>query len=107
VILLFYFNFFGIFGEVSYSDDVALYIWCQVLGQFRMQQYDPCTQAHSNIFFNRPDVQKAMHANTTGIPYPWEKCSNTLFTNWTDTATSVLPIYQELLEAGLRLWVFR
>ena len=78
--------------------------WCQALG---MLEYDPCTQAYSQIYFNRPDVQKAMHANTTGIPYPWTSCSAPLMANWTDMATTVLPIFQELLEAGLRLWMFR
>lgn len=27
--------------------------------------------------------------------------------NWKDSAVTVLPIYKELLEAGLRLWVYR
>lgn len=78
-----------------------------VLGHFRREEYDPCTYDYSLIYFNRPDVQKAMHANTTGIPYPWVGCSDPLFLNWKDSATTVLPIYQELLEAGLQLWVFR
>lgn len=77
-----------------------------VLGHFRREEYDPCTYDYSLIYFNRPDVQKAMHANTTGIPYPWVGCSDPLFLNWKDSATTVLPIYQELLEAGLQLWVF-
>jgi serine carboxypeptidase-like clade 2 len=76
------------------------------LGRFRREEYDPCTYDYSLIYFNRPDVQKAMHANTTGIPYEWVGCSDPLFLNWQDQATSVLPIYHELLEAGYRLWVF-
>lgn len=34
-------------------------------------------------------------------------CSETLNRNWNDTAVSVLPIYKELIAAGLRIWVFR
>lgn len=77
-----------------------------VLGLVR-QGYDPCTYDNSLIYFNRPDVQKAMHANTTGIPYPWVGCSDQLIVNWKDSAATVLPIYRELLNAGLRLWVIR
>lgn len=77
-----------------------------LLGHLRRQEYDPCTYDYSLVYFNRPDVQKAMHANTTGIPYPWVGCSDPLYLNWQDSAKTVLPIYQELLEAGLRLWVF-
>ncbi|CAI9091083.1 OLC1v1026008C1 [Oldenlandia corymbosa var. corymbosa] len=36
--------------------------------------YDPCTERHSEVYFNIPEVQKALHANITGIPYPWKTC---------------------------------
>lgn len=36
--------------------------------------YDPCTENYAEKYYNRPDVQKAMHANTTGIPYEWTAC---------------------------------
>ena len=33
--------------------------------------------------------------------------SDVLIKNWNDSEASVLPIYKELIEAGLRIWVFR
>lgn len=36
--------------------------------------YDPCTETYAEKYYNRLDVQKAMHANTTGIPYRWTAC---------------------------------
>ena len=36
--------------------------------------YDPCTETYAEKYYNRLDVQKAMHANTTGIPYRWTSC---------------------------------
>lgn len=75
--------------------------------QVRGEAYDPCTFYYSVTYFNRPDVQQAIHANTTGIPYPWTGCSVTLDANWNRTTTTVIPIYEEFLAAGLRLWVFR
>ncbi|KAF8403027.1 hypothetical protein HHK36_011122 [Tetracentron sinense] len=68
--------------------------------------YDPCTESHSKIYFNHPEVQKALHANVTGISYPWETCSDIVGNNWADSPLSMLPIYQELIAAGLRIWVF-
>lgn len=41
--------------------------------------YDPCTERYSKIYFNLPEVQKALHANVTGIPYPWKTCRHILF----------------------------
>ncbi|KAH9768217.1 serine carboxypeptidase-like 27 [Citrus sinensis] len=37
--------------------------------------YDPCTERYSEVYFNHPEVQKALHANVTGISYPWRTCS--------------------------------
>ncbi|KAL6551608.1 Serine carboxypeptidase-like 25 [Orobanche gracilis] len=73
----------------------------------RLSGYDPCTEKYAEIYYNRPDVQKALHANTSGrIPYKWTACSETLNRNWNDTDSSILPIYRELIAAGLRIWVF-
>ncbi|XP_011009402.1 PREDICTED: serine carboxypeptidase-like 25 isoform X2 [Populus euphratica] len=68
--------------------------------------YDPCTEKYAEIYYNRPDVQKALHANVTKTPYKWTACSEVLNRNWNDTAVSVLPIYREMLASGLRIWVF-
>ncbi|RAL37720.1 unnamed protein product [Cuscuta campestris] len=72
----------------------------------RVSGYDPCTERYAEIYYNRPDVQKAMHANSTAIPYKWTACSDTLLKNWNDTEISMLPIYRKLIAAGLRIWVF-
>lgn len=36
--------------------------------------YDPCASDHTYDYLNRPEVQKALHANVTKIPYPWSHC---------------------------------
>lgn len=41
----------------------------------KLPPYDPCTAFYSTSYMNLPDVQKAMHANTSGfIEYPWQLC---------------------------------
>ncbi|KAK7411564.1 hypothetical protein VNO78_02999 [Psophocarpus tetragonolobus] len=72
----------------------------------RVSGYDPCTENYAEKFYNRRDVQKALHANVTNIPYKWTACSDVLFVDWKDSEFSVLPIYKELIAAGLRIWVF-
>jgi len=36
--------------------------------------YDPCTEAYVTKYFNRGDVQRALHANRTRLPYPYSPC---------------------------------
>lgn len=68
--------------------------------------FDPCTARHSEVYFNIPEVQKAFHANVTRISYPWTTCSDTVINAWGDSPKSMLPIYRELIAAGLKIWVF-
>lgn len=72
----------------------------------RVSGYDPCTENYAENYYNRPDVQNAMHANITRIPYKWTACSDTLIKNWNDSEDSMLPTYKELISAGLKIWVF-
>ncbi|KAG5557389.1 hypothetical protein RHGRI_007596 [Rhododendron griersonianum] len=60
--------------------------------------YDHCTAMCSQVYFNLPEVQKALHANMTVI---------LLVTTGADSPLSMLPIYRELIAAGLRIWVYR
>ncbi|KAL5569288.1 hypothetical protein UlMin_025863 [Ulmus minor] len=68
--------------------------------------YDPCTERHSKVYFNNPEVQQALHANITKLSYPWKTCSDIVGEYWADSPLSMLPIYRELIAAGLKIWVF-
>ncbi|KAF7820114.1 serine carboxypeptidase-like 27 [Senna tora] len=68
--------------------------------------YDPCTERYSELYFNLPEVQEALHANVTNISYSWKTCSDIVGNYWGDSPLSMLPIYQELINAGLKIWVY-
>lgn len=42
--------------------------------------YDPCTEGYAEKYFNRKDVQVALHANVTNLPYPYTPCRLDLLT---------------------------
>ncbi|CAE7923916.1 SCPL25, partial [Symbiodinium sp. KB8] len=70
-------------------------------------RYDPCVSSSVSHYLNRPEVQSAIHANTTGsLHYPWSDCSSIVHYSRFDLLTSVLPIYRELLTSGIRMLVF-
>lgn len=70
------------------------------------EKYDPCTEKHSTVYFNWPDVQKALHVSPEFAPSKWETCSDLVSTNWKDSPITVLDIYHELIHSGLRIWMF-
>ncbi|XP_048494938.1 serine carboxypeptidase-like 26 isoform X2 [Beta vulgaris subsp. vulgaris] len=68
---------------------------------------DDCVVTYTTKYMNRPDVQKALHANISGsIPHPWRACSDVVRSSWTDSPKSMLPIFKELITAGVQIWVF-
>ncbi|XP_020268604.1 serine carboxypeptidase II-2 [Asparagus officinalis] len=70
------------------------------------EKYDPCSEKHSTVYFNLPEVQHALHVNPAAAPSKWETCSDAVYDNWRDSSRSILPIYHELIEHGLRIWMF-
>ncbi|XP_043707224.1 serine carboxypeptidase-like 25 [Telopea speciosissima] len=72
----------------------------------RLSGYDPCRKQYAEIYYNRPDVQQALHANTTKISYHWTACRLIKSINYTEKAHSILPIYKEMIAGGLRIWVY-
>ncbi|KAI3909717.1 hypothetical protein MKW98_014134 [Papaver atlanticum] len=71
------------------------------------EKYDPCTEADSTVYFNLPEVQKALHVNPAVAPTKWKTCSDIVNDdNWKDSPRSMLPIYKELIKEGLRIWMF-
>ncbi|GJN02294.1 hypothetical protein PR202_ga19628 [Eleusine coracana subsp. coracana] len=67
--------------------------------------YDPCTEAYVTSYFNRGEVQRALHANRTGLPYQYSPCSEVI-RKWNDSPATILPILKKLMGAGLRVWVY-
>ncbi|XP_019152694.1 PREDICTED: serine carboxypeptidase-like 40 [Ipomoea nil] len=66
---------------------------------------DPCSDYYVYAYLNRPDVQKALHANVTKMHYDWEPCSDVL-RDWVDSAFTVIPLIDDLMSNGIRVWIF-
>ncbi|KAK4479455.1 hypothetical protein RD792_014969 [Penstemon davidsonii] len=68
--------------------------------------YDPCTQQHSTVYFNLPEVQSALHVHINDSSLKWKVCNHVVSKNWKDSPKSVLNIFRKLLHSGLRIWIF-
>uniref|UniRef100_A0A5B7A9P3 Carboxypeptidase n=1 Tax=Davidia involucrata TaxID=16924 RepID=A0A5B7A9P3_DAVIN len=68
-------------------------------------QFDPCSDYYVYAYLNWPDVQKALHANVTKLKYDWEPCSDVI-KDWEDSPSTVIPLLQEFIANGLRVWIF-
>ncbi|GER31446.1 serine carboxypeptidase-like 33 [Striga asiatica] len=69
--------------------------------------YDPCSlvSLYTRKYFNRKDVQKALHVN--GPHVKWQECNYTMSgTTYNRSIFSVLPIYKKLINVGLKIWMY-
>ncbi|KAI3445071.1 hypothetical protein Pfo_001736 [Paulownia fortunei] len=66
---------------------------------------DPCSDYYVQAYLNRPDVQQALHANLTKIPYRVQPCSDVIG-KWEDSPSTVIPLLKEFLANGLRVWIY-
>ncbi|XP_022860894.1 serine carboxypeptidase II-3-like [Olea europaea var. sylvestris] len=66
--------------------------------------FDPCSDNYVFEYLNIPEVQKALHANTTGVPGPWADCSYDI--EWQDMPDTVLPTIKKLMASGISVWIY-
>ncbi|KAK6159367.1 hypothetical protein DH2020_006681 [Rehmannia glutinosa] len=71
-----------------------------------LSSYDPCSDYYVYAYLNTPEVQKALHANVTGTPGPWDSCNYDILANWNDEPETVLPVIKELMASGISVWIY-
>ncbi|KAE8690455.1 Serine carboxypeptidase-like 33 [Hibiscus syriacus] len=67
--------------------------------------HDPCYSEYAEMYFNRPDVQKSIHADARGVK--WESCKDSILNTYNFSVFSVLPTYKKLIKANLKIWMYR
>ncbi|KAL6198100.1 hypothetical protein ACLB2K_027892 [Fragaria x ananassa] len=97
-------------GDTANSDDASMQVMMMKKTSTMMPRimggYDPCLDDYSKKFYNRADVQKALHVSNGLQLKNWSICSVKIFNDWTDSKPSILPIYKKLIAAGMRIWVY-
>uniref|UniRef100_A0A0D9XQC0 Carboxypeptidase n=1 Tax=Leersia perrieri TaxID=77586 RepID=A0A0D9XQC0_9ORYZ len=85
-----------------------------VMQELRLRKYvtkmsvgvDVCMTYERYFYFNLPEVQQALHANRTHLPYGWSMCSDVLNYSNTDGNINILPLLQRIVEHKIPVWIF-
>ena len=67
------------------------------------QTFDACRDDKTSDYLNTPAVKEAIHANASIV---WRECSNVIDYSRFDLLSSMLPVYNELIAAKLRILVY-
>nr|GEW86104.1 serine carboxypeptidase-like 31 [Tanacetum cinerariifolium] len=94
----------------AYSENKALSVMFKKAKSNMMPRilggYDPCLDDYAKGYYNKPEVQKALHVSNGLHLKNWSICNMDVFDGWKQTIGSVLPIYKKLIDAKLRIWVY-
>ncbi|PIN05225.1 Serine carboxypeptidases (lysosomal cathepsin A) [Handroanthus impetiginosus] len=72
----------------------------------QISNFDPCSDDYVFTYLNAPEVQKALHADRTGVPVQWEDCNDAINIDWQDQPDTVLPVINKLMASGIRVWIY-
>ncbi|KAI4384654.1 hypothetical protein MLD38_002776 [Melastoma candidum] len=70
-----------------------------------VENFDPCSDNYVYAYLNRPEVQRALHANVTKLDHDWEPCSSVI-SGWGDSPDTIIPLLREFMAKGIRVWIY-
>lgn len=101
-----YINNYDVILDVCYPSIVNQELRLRKMATKISVGVDVCMTYERRFYFNLPEVQKALHANRTKLPYPWSMCSDVLNYSDTDGNIDILPILKKIIQNHIPVWVF-
>ncbi|XWS30290.1 hypothetical protein CRYUN_Cryun24cG0104100 [Craigia yunnanensis] len=72
----------------------------------RAKKGDPCLDGRIFTYLNKPEVQKALHANTTHLPFHWDFCEGPLFYQEENLDMNLIPLVSDLIKEGIHVLLY-
>ncbi|XP_022741888.1 serine carboxypeptidase-like 46 [Durio zibethinus] len=67
---------------------------------------DPCLDRRIFTYLNKPEVQKALHANTTHLPFHWDFCLGPLVYQEANLDMNIIPVVSDLINEGIPVLLY-
>lgn len=99
-------NPYDVILDVCYPSIVQQELRLKKLATKMSLGVDVCMSYERKFYFNLPEVQKALHANRTNLPYEWSMCSDIVNYKDSDGNLDMLPLLKKILQQGIRVWIF-
>ncbi|PIA41804.1 hypothetical protein AQUCO_02200319v1 [Aquilegia coerulea] len=101
-----YINSYDVILDVCYPAIVQQELRLQKMATKMSVGVDVCMTYERHFYFNLPEVQHALHANRTNLPYAWDMCSNVLKYNNADGNLDMLPLLKRIVQSKIPVWIF-
>ncbi|KAJ4881550.1 Serine carboxypeptidase-like 44 [Raphanus sativus] len=101
-----YVNYYDVLLDICYPTLVEQELRLKKMGTKMSVGVDVCMSYEEQLYLTLPEVQQALHANRTNLPYSWSMCSGLLNYSDTDGNMNILPILKRILNRKIPIWVF-
>ncbi|XWS25017.1 hypothetical protein CRYUN_Cryun27aG0034600 [Craigia yunnanensis] len=101
-----YINNYDVILDLCYPSIVEQELRLRKMATKISVEVDVCMTYERRFYLNLPEVQMALHANRTKLPYPWSMCSSQLRYSDTDGNINILPILKKIIHNGIPVWIF-
>ncbi|KAK9270615.1 hypothetical protein L1049_026197 [Liquidambar formosana] len=101
-----YINNYDVILDVCYPSIVEQELRLKKMATKMSVGVDVCMTIERRFYFNLPEVQKALHANRTNLPYNWSMCSRVLNYSENDGNINMLPLLKRIIQNHIPVWVF-
>ncbi|XP_030528141.1 serine carboxypeptidase-like 42 [Rhodamnia argentea] len=101
-----YVNYYDVILDMCYPSIVEQELRLRKMATKLSVGVDVCMTYERRFYLNLPEVQKALHANRTKLPYPWSMCSGVVNYSGTDGNINMLPLLKRIVQNNIPVWVF-
>ncbi|KAK9049087.1 hypothetical protein SSX86_031946 [Deinandra increscens subsp. villosa] len=101
-----YINEYDVILDVCYPSIVEQELLLKKTVTKMSNGVDVCMSLERRFYFNLPEVQHALHANRTKLPYSWSMCSGFLDYNEDDGNINIVPLLKRIIKKRIRVWIF-
>ncbi|CAH8294303.1 unnamed protein product [Eruca vesicaria subsp. sativa] len=101
-----YVNYYDVLLDICYPTFVEQELRLKKMSTKMSVGVDVCMSYEEQLYLTLPEVQQALHANRTNLPYSWSMCSGLLNYTDTDGNMNILPILKRIVKREIPVWVF-
>ncbi|CAI8598441.1 unnamed protein product [Vicia faba] len=101
-----YINIYDVILDVCYPSILQQELKLKKMATKINLGVDVCLSYENDFYLNLPEVQKALHANRTSLPYSWSMCSDFLNYSLSDPNIDMLPSLKRIVQNHIPIWIY-
>ncbi|KAL6522131.1 Serine carboxypeptidase-like 42 [Orobanche minor] len=101
-----YADFYGVIYDLCYPSIVEQQLRLRKMATKMSLGIDVCKMEETAFYLNLHEVQEALHANRTNLPYNWSDCSGIIDYSLSDGDIDMIPLLRTILKKGIRVFIY-